>query len=154
MNYDELPKPELIKLLKKQRQTIRTLQARIGQNGSSNISGAKLESCVRQALRALDDTAALSRCSLLGHLADHDGQNVDGAQLQQMLTRTVARLKPVNPRRNRQQKLRYDILRLTYLAKKKPADVAKKLALSERQYYRELKGAVQWVAEQLFGSVG
>ncbi len=157
MNYDELgnlSKPELVKLLHKQRQTIQTLQARIHHNGTGScVSNDQLNTHTRQALRRINDIGWLGQCPLLAILKEKYRKDWDGIYLQQFLTQAIAVVKPVNRRSNRQRQLRYDILRMTYLNNKRPPAIIKKLAISERQYYRELKAAIEIVGEHLLGSL-
>jgi hypothetical protein len=110
----------------------------------------KREWATRDALRHLDDVAYLGRSPLAELIAKAQGARPDGRTLQQNLYETIEAMRPVegqplHPR----QPLRYDILRLTYLERKRAAESALSLAVSERQYYRELKAAIQIVAEHV-----
>ena len=112
----------------------------------------KLERATRDALRHLDDVAYLTRSPLAELITKAQGARPDGRTLQQTLYATIGAMRPVegqplHPR----QLLRYDILRLTYLARKRAAEVAQALAISERQYYRELKAAIQRAVDHVLG---
>jgi len=75
------------------------------------------------------------------------GERPQGRDLQQALYRAIEATRPAagHPQRPRQQR-RYDVLRLTYLEEKRATEVAETLTISERQYYRDLKAAVEQVA--------
>jgi hypothetical protein len=110
------------------------------------------ERATRDALRHLDDVAYLARSPLAELIARAQGTRPDSRTLQQTLYATIEAMRPVegqplHPR----QVLRYDILRLTYLERKRAMEVAHALAISERQYYRELKAAVQRAAAHVLG---
>jgi len=105
------------------------------------------EQATRDALRCLHDVAYLSRCSLADLMARMHGERPQGRDLQQALYRAIEATRPAagHPQRPRQQR-RYDVLRLTYLEEKRATEVAETLTISERQYYRDLKAAVEQVA--------
>jgi hypothetical protein len=105
---------------------------------------------VRNALRSLNDPTYLGRSRLARVLAEGWQIKVDGAGLQRMLNQVIERLKPRpgQPSYDRWQ-IRYDILCLTYREKQSPQAIAAALSLSERQYYRELKGAIEGIIEHL-----
>jgi len=112
----------------------------------------KWERATRDALRHLDDVACLARSPLAELIARAHGARPDGQTLQQTLYATIGAMRPVegqplHPR----QRLLYDILCLTYLERKRAAEVAQALAISERQYYRELKAAIQRAADHVLG---
>ena len=50
-----------------------------------------------------------------------------------------------------QEQRRYEILRLTYLVRQNATEIAEAQAISERQYYRELKAGIQQVADEILG---
>ncbi|MBE7467666.1 MAG: hypothetical protein HS114_00810 [Anaerolineales bacterium] len=110
----------------------------------------KMEKAIRNALRFLNDTAYLDRCQLIQVLTEVRQVKIDGHGLQQMLHRAIDRLKP-RPGQPGYSKwrIRYDILFLTYREKQSPKKVAEILSLSERQYYRELKGAIEGIMDHL-----
>jgi len=112
----------------------------------------KQERATRDALRHLDDVAYLARSPLAELIARAQGARPDSRTLQQTLYATIEAMRPVegqplHPR----QLLRYNILRLTYLERKRAAEIAQELAISERQYYRELKAAIQRAAVHVLG---
>lgn len=105
------------------------------------------EQATRDALRHLADASYLERSSLAKLIAGHRGVSPKGSSLRQKLLDAIDEVQPGkgHPRRPRQQR-RYDILRMAYLERKKVAETAQILAISERQYYRELKTAIRRVA--------
>lgn len=105
------------------------------------------EEATRDALRHLADASYLEQSPLAELIAGHRGVSPKGPRLQQKLLDAINDMQPGkrHPRRPRQQR-RYDILRMAYLEKKKVAETARMLAISERQYYRELKTAIRGVA--------
>lgn len=108
------------------------------------------ERATRDALRHLDDVAYLARSPLAELIAEAQGARPDGRTLQQTLYKNIEAMRPVEGQSlHPRQLLRYDILRLTYLERKRAAEVAQALAISERQYYRELKAAIQRVADHV-----
>jgi len=111
------------------------------------------EQATRDALRHLDDVAYLAQSKLAEMVARVQGVRLDGPDLHQALYRAIEALKTVEdqPRQLKQQ-LGCDILRLTYVERKRGAEVAWTLAISERQYYRELKAAIRMVADRVLGS--
>jgi len=113
----------------------------------------EVEKATRFALRRLGDVTYLDRCPLADLIAERTGGRPDGFALQQILCQAIAALEPAEdlPYLAKQQ-LRYDILRLTYLEQQSLMEVAQQLPLSERQYYRELKAAIQMVAQQILGN--
>lgn len=108
------------------------------------------EQATRDALRHLDDVDYLARSSLAELLARAHGIWPEGSHLQQELYRAIEAMRTIAGQSHQpQQQRRYDILRQTYLEKKKAVEVAKALTISERQYYRDLKAAIQTVADQI-----
>jgi hypothetical protein len=107
---------------------------------------ATMERAIRNALRSLNDPTTLGRSRLAKVLAEIRQIKIDGLGLQRMLNQAIERLNP-HPGQPGYDKwrIRYDILYLTYREKKSPQIVAATLALSERQYYRELKGAIEGI---------
>lgn len=108
------------------------------------------EQATRDALRHLDNTVYLAQSSLAGLIAKHEGVWPEGTDLQQELLAALEDMEPSEdqPQQPRQQQ-RYDILHMAYLEKKRVVDTAQALAISERQYYRELKAAIQRVANYI-----
>jgi len=110
----------------------------------------KQERATREALRHLDDVACLARSLLAELIARAQGARPDGRTLRRTLYETIEAMRPIDGRPlHPRQLLRHDILCLTYLERKRAAEVAQALAISERQYYRELKAAIQTVAEHV-----
>ncbi len=110
----------------------------------------KMERAIRNAFRFLNDAAYLEHSQLLRVLAEVRQIKVDGRGLQYLLNQAIERLKP-RPGQPGYHKwcIRYEILRLTYREQQPPQTVAATLALSERQYYRELKEAIEEVINKL-----
>jgi len=112
----------------------------------------KRERATRDALRHLDDVAYLERSTLAKLIATTHGTQLDGHALQQLLCETIEAMKPVGGRPFQPRQMRrYNILCLTYLERKRAAEITRALAISERQYYRELKAAIQRVADHILG---
>lgn len=108
------------------------------------------ERATRDALRHLDDVAYLGRSPLAERIAKAQGTRPDGRALRRTLYATIEAMRPVKGQSlHPRQLLRHDILCLTYQERKKAAEIARALAISERQYYRELKAAIQTVAEHV-----
>ncbi len=110
----------------------------------------KREWVTRDALRHLDDVDYLARSPLAELIAEAQGARPDGRTLWQALHATIEAMGPVEgqPLHPRQLR-RHDILRLTYLERKRAVEVAQTLAISQCQYYRELKAAIQAVADHV-----
>jgi hypothetical protein len=110
------------------------------------------EQTTRDALRHLDDVAYLAKSRLASLSASVYGQWPDGHTLQSALARAIHAMKPaeVQSHRTREHR-RYHILYLTYMERRKAAEIAQMLAMSERQYYRDLKAAIQTVADRVLG---
>jgi hypothetical protein len=111
-----------------------------------NEQKTKMERAIRNALRFLNDAVYLEHSPLIRVLAEMRQIKVDGRGLQCLLNQAIERLKP-HPGQPGYHKwrIRYEILCLTYREQRPPQTVATALALSERQYYRELKEAVEGV---------
>ena len=110
----------------------------------------KLEKATRQALRRLEDVAYLGRSTLAIILAKIHQKQLDGWAIQQMLQQAITAIAPTkNDPNYGQQHLRYRLLQLAYLEKVPLTEIIKQVALSERQYYRELKAAIQTVVAYL-----
>jgi len=112
----------------------------------------KREQAIRDALRHLDDVAYLAESHLAQLVARLHGQPPSGHALRSALLRAIERMAPaeacsLQPREHRY----YHLLHLRYVEGKKVAEVAEALAISERQYYRELKVAIHKVADQILG---
>lgn len=111
------------------------------------------EQAARDALRHMDDVSYLAESRLAKLIASLHGEPPTGHALQGALARTIHRMKPADMSHPlTRKKRRYEILRLTYLEKRSPTEIAEAQAISERQYYRELKAAIQHVANEVLGS--
>lgn len=108
------------------------------------------EEATRDALRHLHDAVYLAHSSLAEFMARLHGKQPQGSDVQQALHQAISAIEPASgqshqPRRRR----RYDVLRLTYLERKKAVEIAEALSISERQYYRDLKAAIRGVTNQI-----
>jgi len=113
------------------------------------------EEATRQALRSLHSPERLARSRLALLMARVQGVQPTGQVLQSTLNQAIERLKPAAEQsKNAREWRHYQILRLTYQERWRAANVAKRLAISERQYYRELKAAIRTVANLVLGSEG
>lgn len=110
------------------------------------------EQAMRDALRHLDDVEYLGESKLAKLLASVRGQSPTGQNLKHALVQAIRSMKPGVPSYEIPDNRYHDILRLTYLEKKKAEEVASAVEISKRQYYRDLKAAIQRVADQLFSS--
>jgi len=103
---------------------------------------------MREALRRLHDPDRLANCRLASLLARVWKRPLDGHALRLVLRQAIERLRPPGELSNQVREHRYyRLLRLTYEERRKVQEVAKELALSERQYYRELRVAIGMVAD-------
>lgn len=110
------------------------------------------EQAVRDALRHLDDVAYLAESRLARLVAHLHGQPPSGHALRSALLHAIQKMEPPESRPLQSREHRcYHLLRLRYLECKKVAEVAKALAISERQYYRDLKIAIHKVADLILG---
>lgn len=115
-----------------------------------NEQKTKMERAIRSALRFLNDAAYLEHSPLIRILAEVWQIKVDGCGLQYLLNQAIDRLKPCPDQPGYHKgHIRYEILRLTYREQRPPQTVAAALALSERQYYRELKESIEEVINKL-----
>lgn len=109
------------------------------------------EHTMRNALRHVNDAAYLSRSSLRLLLAHQTDKCMDGVTLQQAIRLAVQAFCSDTELPNQiTQQLRYSILDLTYFEEKPAKEIVSILGISEREYYRQLKRAIQIVAEHLF----
>lgn len=113
---------------------------------------SEVEKAMRAALRRLGDVVYLSHSPLAIMIADRAGWRLDGYTLQHALCQAIEALRPEDdwPFLETQQ-LRYDLLRLRYFERREIPEIAERLAISQRQYYRELKAAVWMLTEQVLG---
>ncbi|MBN1995403.1 MAG: hypothetical protein JW953_22130 [Anaerolineae bacterium] len=110
----------------------------------------KIEKIVRNALRYLDNTRYLERSALAKLMAETWQIYLDGSSLQQILTQAIESVKLFADQATWSRwQLRHDILTLTYYEKMNPSNIALRLSISERQYYRELRVAIHTVAQYL-----
>lgn len=110
----------------------------------------KIERALRNALRFLHDPAYLDQSSLKKVVGEMRQIKIDGPGLQLMLTQAIERLRPrPNQLDYDKWQTRYDILCLTYREKQPLKLVITTLSLSERQYYRELKRAIEGTIKYL-----
>lgn len=106
---------------------------------------------VRHALRHLDDLALLNHCDLGLWLAPPAAPALTGRQVRALLLATIDNLTAsADSSTHRLVALRQRVLHSRFVDRREVADVCQELALSERQYYRELKLGVEMVSETLF----
>jgi hypothetical protein len=111
------------------------------------------EQATRDALRHLDEVAYLARSRLAKLIASLHGQLPDGHSVQDALARAIYAMKPAEAQPHQTQERRlYHVLYLTYVMRRKPAEVAQALAISQRQYYRDLRVAIRIVTDRVLGS--
>jgi hypothetical protein len=110
----------------------------------------------RDALRHLWDDIHLGRCPLAEwafpglDVAPEGGPAARGVRLRQLLLDTIDKLNPAQtPTGPRNTDRRYDILHLTYVESFTVDEVLKKLVISRRQYFYDLKDAIGAVAHLL-----
>lgn len=115
------------------------------------IQQREREQATRDALRHLDDAAYLAQSALAKLILGARSGQPEGQDVQQALRRAIVAMRPASgqsPHPSQQQR-HHKILRLTYVEKKGPAEVARAVSISERQYYRDLKAAIQRVVGQV-----
>jgi len=111
----------------------------------------RIEHATREALRNFYDPGRLANGDLAMLLADLDGRTLTSAELQALLRNAIGLLKPAEEISSLSHSYCcYDILTLTYLEGQSVPEIMSRLAISRRQYYRELKIAVRAVAYYLF----
>ena len=105
------------------------------------------ESATREALHHLHDVPRLGSCRLTCRLAQDTGQTISGSSLQSALNRAIEELNPAtsNPPLTAEPSY-YDILHLTFQEGLAADEVARHLSISRRQYFRQLKLAIDAVA--------
>jgi ribose/xylose/arabinose/galactoside ABC-type transport system permease subunit len=110
----------------------------------------------RDALRHLWDDIYLGRCPLAEwafpglDVAPEGGPAARGVRLQNLLLDTIDKLNPQqNPSGSRSTDRRYDILHFTYVEDRTVDEVTKKLIVSRRQYFYDLKDAIGALAHLL-----
>lgn len=111
----------------------------------------RMEQATRAALRNLYDPGRLANSDLAALLTEVSGRALSGYELQALLRNAIDMLKPAQALS--QQARPYcchDVLALTYIEGQSVAEIMSRLAISRRQYYRELKIAVRSVAYYLF----
>jgi hypothetical protein len=108
----------------------------------------------RDALRHLWDDVYLGRCPLAEwafpglDVAPEGGPAARGVRLRNLLLDTIDKLNPQqNPSGSRDR--RYDILHFTYVEDRTVDEVTKKLIVSRRQYFYDLKDAIGALAHLL-----
>lgn len=110
------------------------------------------EQATRDALRHLDYVEYLAEGKLAEMMANVHGRSPTGQSLKNTLVRAIRSMKPEKLSYQAPESRHYDVLCLTYLKKKKAEEVAGAVEISERQYYRDLKAAIQRVTDQVLAS--
>jgi ribose transport system permease protein len=115
-----------------------------------------LASQTRDALRHLWDDIYLGHCPLVEwafpglDVAPEGGPATQGVRLRNLLLDTIDKLNPEqNPTGPRSTNRRYDILHFTYIEYLTVDEVIKKLTVSRRQYFYDLKDAIGALAHLL-----
>ena len=115
-----------------------------------------LASHTRSALRHLWDEVYLGRCALAEwafprvDYSSEGGPATHGVRLRRLLLESIDSLKPkASPGGSRPTDRRYDTLYLTYLEDLTVDEVIKRLTVSRRQYFYDLKDAVGDLAHLL-----
>jgi hypothetical protein len=110
----------------------------------------------RDALRHLWDDIHLARCPLAEwafpglDMAPESGPADRGVRLRELLLNTIDKLNPAQtPGGPRNTDRRYDILYLTYVENLTVDEAVKKLIISRRQYFYDLKDAIAALAHLL-----
>lgn len=111
----------------------------------------RMEQATRAALRDIYDPGRLANSELASLLVEVNGRALTGHELQALLRNTIDMLKPGQTLGQQSRShCCYDVLALTYIEGQSVAEIMNRLAISRRQYYRELKIAVRAVAHSLF----
>jgi len=114
----------------------------------------RMERATRRALRNLYDPARLADGDLACLFAEVSGYPMTGHELQALLRDAISMLEPAQTTDGQFHRTRcYNALISTYLEKDSVAEITRRLAISRRQYYRDLKVAVRSVAGYLFSTV-
>ncbi len=125
-----------------------------GANGSPVHYSKEHFACdqaLRDALRHLAEPEYLGRCRLREQLAAQNGESIDGRAIQSMLLTTMRQVgySPKGPATAELQRRRHLILRQRYVEGKTIREIVHALAISERQYYRDLKAAIRILAHEI-----
>jgi len=113
----------------------------------------RMEHATRRALRNLYDPGRLAGGDLACLLTAVSEHPVAGSELQVLLRDAISMLKPAQSIGvQTRHYCCYDILALTYLEGRDVAEIMRRLSISRRQYYRDLKIAVRAVACCLFSA--
>jgi hypothetical protein len=110
------------------------------------------EWAVRSAFRRLNNVTYLQKSNLVKLINEKRGLDLNGFQLQEFLLQTIESQHPKCQRiKNPNQQIHYEILRLAYVEQEDIATIINQLVLSERQYHRHLKDAIQAVTASILG---
>jgi len=104
----------------------------------------------REALRHLTDESDLEKSALADWLLRPDLAYERGAALRRILTDAVSYLAPSEGDTTSRAARRHQILYKTYVEQKNTETIILELGLSRRQYFYDLKEAVEEVAHRLF----
>lgn len=104
---------------------------------------------VRKALRHLSDPVYLDSCVLAEWLCPDEAAN-SGESLHRMLTTAIERLCDDGSNPHSRQQRCYQILKQTYAGQKPAELIMNDLGLSRRQYFYDLKYAVEAVAHNVY----
>jgi hypothetical protein len=130
---------------------LETLLAQVSRDGRSASTGEEFraqELAVRDALRHLNDVSYLAECRLAQMATRLCGNPLDGLKLRHALIQAIHKMEfAKNSNCNIRSSRHYDVLRLAYLDRQRPEEIAATLAIGERQYYRDLKAAIYQVVK-------
>jgi ribose/xylose/arabinose/galactoside ABC-type transport system permease subunit len=113
------------------------------------LEGGWLIHQVRDSLRNLSDDIYLEQCALAGYLLPASNLINQAETLRQMLLGAVEHLRPAHTDLQPRAMRRYQVLRQTYVEQKNVDAILHDLGLSRRQYFYDLKEAIDVVVHHL-----
>jgi ribose/xylose/arabinose/galactoside ABC-type transport system permease subunit len=113
------------------------------------LEGGWLTHQVRDSLRNLSDDIFLDQCPLGTYLLPASNLINQAETLRQMLLAAVEHLRPAHTDLQSRAMRRYQVLRQTYVEQKNVDAIVRDLGLSRRQYFYDLKEAIDMVVHYL-----
>jgi ABC-type uncharacterized transport system permease subunit len=113
------------------------------------VEGGWLTHQVRDSLRNLSDDLYLDQCALAGFLLPASNLINQAEPLREMLLGAVEHLRPAHTDLQPRAMRRYQVLRQTYVEQKNVDAILHDLGLSRRQYFYDLKEAIDVVVHHL-----
>jgi ribose/xylose/arabinose/galactoside ABC-type transport system permease subunit len=113
------------------------------------LEGGWLNQQVRDGLRNLFDDVYLDRCGLADWLLPSNGRPDRSAALREMLLEAIEHLRPGNADPQSRMMRRHHILKQTYADQKNVDAIIHDLGLSRRQYFYDLREAIEAVTHWL-----